>query len=50
MLDRIFSKLAPALLARGIQSDSLKAGCAKCGACSSLKSYEQKALEASLNE
>lgn len=40
MLDRIFQILGPALYRRGISSESLKAGCAKCGACSSLKSYE----------
>lgn len=40
MLDRIFKTLGPAIKARGIRSDTLKAGCAKCGACSSLKSYE----------
>ncbi|WP_086932107.1 MSMEG_0568 family radical SAM protein [Agarilytica rhodophyticola] len=40
MLTRIFSRLGPAIKARGIQSDTLKAGCAKCGACSALKSYE----------
>jgi len=42
MLDRIFSQLGPALHRAGITSESLKAGCAKCGACSSLKSYEQE--------
>jgi len=42
MLDRIFSQLGPALYHAGITSESLKAGCAKCGACSSLKSYEQE--------
>ncbi|RYY75423.1 MAG: MSMEG_0568 family radical SAM protein [Gammaproteobacteria bacterium] len=42
MLDRIFSQLGPALYNAGITSESLKAGCAKCGACSSLKSYEQE--------
>ncbi len=40
LLDRIFSELGPAIRARGIESEKLKAGCAKCGACSSLKSYE----------
>ena len=40
MLDRIFSRLGPRIVARGIKSETLKAGCAKCGACSSLKSYE----------
>lgn len=41
-LDRIFSQLGPALYRQGITSESLKAGCAKCGACSSLKSYEKE--------
>ncbi|GAA4082372.1 MSMEG_0568 family radical SAM protein [Zhongshania borealis] len=41
MLDRIFSVLGPALAASGMTSSQLKAGCAKCGACSSLKQYEQ---------
>jgi radical SAM protein (TIGR04043 family) len=41
MLDRLFRVLGPELVRKGIGSDSLKAGCAKCGACSSLKSYEQ---------
>ncbi len=41
MLDRIFSVLGPALAASDMTSTTLKAGCAKCGACSSLKRYEQ---------
>lgn len=41
MLDRIFRTLGPALRRRGISSESLTAGCAKCGACSALKSYEE---------
>lgn len=40
MLNRIFSVLGPLLKANGMTSSSLKAGCAKCGACSSMKSYE----------
>lgn len=40
MLDRLFNKLGPAISARGINSADQAAGCAKCGACSSLKSYE----------
>jgi radical SAM protein (TIGR04043 family) len=47
MLDRLFQKLGPQLVERGITSDSLKAGCAKCGACSTLKHYEQSAQEKS---
>lgn len=47
MLDRIFSQLGPALYHAGITSESLKAGCAKCGACSSLKSYEQEVAHGS---
>ena len=42
MLDRIFRQLGPALSQAKMTSDSLSAGCAKCGACSSLKSYEQE--------
>lgn len=42
MLDRLFNKLGPAISARGIYSSDQAAGCAKCGACSSLKSYEQQ--------
>ena len=42
MLERIFSHIAPLIDARGINSGTLKAGCAKCGACSSLKSFEQR--------
>ncbi len=49
MLQRIFSTLGPLLVQRGIQSESLKAGCAKCGACSSLKSFEQS-LEPGLEQ
>lgn len=40
MLKRIFSTLGPLLKEKIMTSDSLKAGCAKCGACSSMKSYE----------
>ncbi len=43
MLDRIFRTLGPAIRERGIASDQQAAGCAKCGACSALKSYEQEA-------
>ena len=46
MMHRILSQLGPAIAARGIQSDSLKAGCAKCGACSTLKSYEATPITA----
>lgn len=42
MLERIFSELGPRLYQKGMSSDSLSAGCAKCGACSSLKSYEKE--------
>lgn len=47
MMHRLLSKLGPAIAARGITSDSTKAGCAKCGACSTLKSYEQSEANAS---
>lgn len=45
MLDRLFKQLGPALVRAGITSASLKAGCAKCGACSSLQSYERQSFE-----
>jgi len=45
MLDRLFQVLGPQLVERGMTSDSLKAGCAKCGACSTLKQYEQPSQE-----
>lgn len=44
MLDRLFKQLGPALVRAGITSASLKAGCAKCGACSSLQSYERQSF------
>ncbi|MDF1639066.1 MSMEG_0568 family radical SAM protein [Alcanivorax jadensis] len=40
MLDRIFREIGPMLAEHNMTSESLKAGCAKCGACSALKSYE----------
>ncbi len=40
MLKRIFSTLGPLLKEKIMTSNDLKAGCAKCGACSSMKSYE----------
>jgi len=40
MLHRIFSQLGPLLTRQGMTSETVNAGCAKCGACSSLKSYE----------
>ncbi|MGD8569777.1 MAG: MSMEG_0568 family radical SAM protein [Gammaproteobacteria bacterium] len=41
MMHRIFSHLGPLLHKHGMTSENVKAGCAKCGACSSLKSYEK---------
>lgn len=40
IMERIFKQLGPAITASGINSVNIKAGCAKCGACSSLQSYE----------
>ncbi len=40
MMHRIFSQLGPLLYKYGMTSDTVNAGCARCGACSSLKSYE----------
>jgi radical SAM protein (TIGR04043 family) len=41
MMHRIFSQLGPLLYKHGMTSETVNAGCAKCGACSSLKSYER---------
>jgi len=46
MLHRIFKVLGPELVTQGMASETLAAGCAKCGACSSLKSYEEEACHA----
>jgi len=43
MMHRILSQLGTMLVQHNMQSGQVKAGCAKCGACSSLKSYEEKA-------
>lgn len=43
MMHRIFSQLGPLLYKHGMTSETVNAGCAKCGACSSLKSYENPA-------
>jgi radical SAM protein (TIGR04043 family) len=40
MMHRIFSQLGPTLYKHGMTSETVNAGCARCGACSSLKSYE----------
>lgn len=45
MLEKIFRTLGPALYRNKLTSDTLSAGCAKCGACSALKSYEREAQD-----
>ena len=40
-MHEILSPLAGMLRAAGMRSDSIKAGCAKCGACSALSTYER---------
>lgn len=44
MLENIFKIIGPELHRKKMTSDTLSAGCAKCGACSSLKSFEKAAL------
>jgi radical SAM protein (TIGR04043 family) len=39
-LDSLLSELARLLAAAGMRSDDVKAGCARCGACSSLRARE----------
>ena len=40
-MHEILAPLAVMLKAAGMRSDTIKAGCAKCGACSALSTYEQ---------
>lgn len=42
-MQSILEPIGELLVAGGITSETLKAGCAKCGACSTLKSFESKA-------
>lgn len=42
-MQSILEPVAEMLVSAGMTSDTLKAGCAKCGACSTLKSFETKA-------
>jgi radical SAM protein (TIGR04043 family) len=36
----LHSRLAPVVIGGGLSADSQKAGCGKCGACSTMRSYE----------
>ena len=45
MLARIFAELGPLLVENNMHSETTKAGCAKCGACSSLKSFESESIK-----
>jgi radical SAM protein (TIGR04043 family) len=39
-LDALLRELSPLIAAAGLRSDEVKAGCARCGACSSLRARE----------
>ncbi|MES2457519.1 MAG: MSMEG_0568 family radical SAM protein [Bacteroidota bacterium] len=41
-MQQVLSQVGGMLADAGISSDTMKAGCAKCGACSTLKSFEKK--------
>lgn len=43
-MNSILGPLSGMLLATGLKSIEVKAGCAKCGACSALSTYERQAL------
>jgi len=43
-MDSILNPLARMLLEGGLRSVDVKAGCAKCGACSALSAYERSAM------
>jgi radical SAM protein (TIGR04043 family) len=40
MMARLYPQIGASLRRHGLHSDQINAGCAKCGACSALKSYE----------
>jgi biotin synthase-related radical SAM superfamily protein len=40
MMARLYPQIGASLRRHGLHSDRINAGCAKCGACSALKSYE----------
>ncbi|MFY0601266.1 MAG: MSMEG_0568 family radical SAM protein [Cyclobacteriaceae bacterium] len=44
-MESLLTPISKMLVEAGITSDTLKAGCAKCGACSVLKSLEKKHLK-----
>ncbi|MFY0582686.1 hypothetical protein ACN28S_57890 [Cystobacter fuscus] len=39
-MQRLYSRLGMSLRRHGLHSESIKAGCARCGACSALTGYE----------
>jgi hypothetical protein len=39
-MQSLYAEVARLLRAHGLSSAEMKAGCAKCGACSALSSYE----------
>jgi hypothetical protein len=41
----VLAPVGEMLVEAGLTSDTLSAGCAKCGACSTLKFFEEKARE-----
>lgn len=45
-MDSVLKPLSVMMLESGILSENMKAGCAKCGACSALSAYETKGKEA----
>jgi radical SAM protein (TIGR04043 family) len=42
MMDGLYAEVARLLRAHGLSSAEMKAGCARCGACSALASYERR--------
>lgn len=41
-MDEVLSELGPMLVEHGLTSKQVKAGCARCGACSALSAYEKR--------
>ncbi|NOX33029.1 MAG: MSMEG_0568 family radical SAM protein [Deltaproteobacteria bacterium] len=42
IMKQLYEAVSKILQAKGIAADKIKAGCARCGACSALSSYEEK--------
>ena len=47
-MEQVLAPVGQMLADAGMTSDTLKAGCGKCGACSTLKAFEKKSAPGAL--